>query len=206
MSGVVGFRAVAESMPVPVHTSVAVEAILERTLSVAGAGEAALRTALDDLPAAIYVTDPEGLITYFNPACVSFAGREPQAGRDRWCVTWRLYTVDGAFLPHDRCPMAVAIRTRRPVRGVSAVAERPDGTRVRFQPHPTPIFGDDGAFLGAANILVDTSSEWRAEVLADLAERCRRLAATTDNRDTADMLTRRANDYEARARQGGAEA
>src|SRR5436190_17263880 len=98
-------------MPVRAHTSVAVEAILERTLSLAGGGEAALRAALDDIPTPVYVTDPEGVLTYFNPACVSFAGREPQVGRDRWCVTWRLHTADGAFLPHDRCPMAETIRT-----------------------------------------------------------------------------------------------
>jgi PAS domain S-box-containing protein len=185
---------------------VAVEAILERTVNLAGEGEAALRAVLDDVPTPVYVTDAHGLLTYFNPACVTFAGREPQVGRDRWCVTWRLYTVDGAFLPHDRCPMAEAIRTQRPVRGVTAMAERPDGARVRFQPHPTPIFGEDGAFLGAANILVDLSAEQRAETLADLARRYREAAACAKDRDDADRLARRADDYEARARAPGPEA
>src|SRR5471030_2118300 len=97
--------------------------------------------ALEALQAPIYVTDAEGVITYFNPACIGFAGRTPAVGKDRWCVTWKLYTDDGAFLPHDQCPMAVAIVERRPVRGVSAVAERPDGTRVNFMPFPTPLLG-----------------------------------------------------------------
>jgi PAS domain-containing protein len=66
-------------------------------------GEDALLSALDQLPAAIYVTDPDGLITYYNPACIDFAGRVPTVGSDRWCVTWKLYTEDGAFLPHNRC-------------------------------------------------------------------------------------------------------
>jgi hypothetical protein len=35
--------------------------------------------------------------------------------------------------------MAVAVRERRAVRGVQAVAERPDGTHVDFRPHPTPL-------------------------------------------------------------------
>lgn len=187
-------------MPVPVHTSVAVEAILERTLRLAGDGETALREALDEIPTPIYVTDAEGVITYFNPACVPFTGREPEVGRDRWCVTWRLYTKDGAFLPHDRCPMAEAIRTQRPIRGLTAVAERPDGVRVRFQPFPTPIFGQDGAFLGAANILVDASSEQRAEALAELARRYREAASRVDDGQTARMLARRADDCDARAR------
>jgi len=67
---------------------------------------------LDALPAAIYTTDPEGRVTYYNPACVEFSGRTPQLGADRWCVTWKLYTETGEHLPHDRCPMALAIRQK----------------------------------------------------------------------------------------------
>ncbi|ASW04726.1 PAS domain-containing protein [Rhizobium sp. 11515TR] len=112
------------------------------------AGDQALRKTLDELPAAIYVTDTEGVITYFNPACIDFTGRRPEVGADRWCITWRLYTNAGDFLPHEECPMAEAINTRRPIRGVTAVAERPDGTRVTFRPYPTPIFDRDGKFAG----------------------------------------------------------
>lgn len=91
------------------------------------------------------------MITYFNPACIDLTGRRPEVGADRWCVTWRLYTNAGEFLPHDACPIAVAINTQRPIRGVTAVAERPDGTRVIFRPYPTPIFDKDGKFAGAVN-------------------------------------------------------
>jgi PAS domain-containing protein len=103
---------------------------------------------------ATYVTDEEGLVIYANAACEPFAGRAPAPGRDRWCVTWKLYTDGGEFLPHDQCPMAVAIREKRRVRGVSAIAERPDGTRVLFKPFPTPIFGRDGRLVAAVNVLV----------------------------------------------------
>ena len=65
----------------------------------------------------IYLTDAEGAVTYWNQACVEFAGRGPQLGEDRWCVTWRLYTTTGERLPHDQCPMAEAIRDQREVRG-----------------------------------------------------------------------------------------
>jgi PAS domain-containing protein len=68
-----------------------------------------LHQALDTLPVPVYVTDPDGVITYFNRACIAFAGRTPQVGEDAWCVTWKLYTEDGHFLPHDRSvPMAPA--------------------------------------------------------------------------------------------------
>ena len=34
------------------------------------------REVLDELPAPIYTTDTEGAVTYWNRACVEFAGRE----------------------------------------------------------------------------------------------------------------------------------
>lgn len=106
-----------------------------------------------------YVTDNQGVVVYANDACTGFAGRAPAIGLDRWCVTWKLYTRDGEFLPHHRCPMAVAIKRRTPIRGVSAVAERPDGSRVAFTPVPTPLFGRDGELIGAVNMLVPAADD-----------------------------------------------
>jgi PAS domain S-box-containing protein len=176
-----------------------VEVMLERALGAVLAGERALREALDHLSAAIYITDPDGIVTYFNPACIDFTGRRPEVGADRWCVTWRLYTNTGAFLPHDECPMAVAITTRRPVRGVTAVAERPDGTRVVFRPYPTPIFDRQGQFAGAVNLLEDLTDELRSDDLLAQARRCRRLANTVADDAATTTLNRMADEYEARA-------
>jgi len=67
------------------------------------------RAALNDIPAAIYVADTQGTITYFNDACIEAVGRQPEIGVDKWCVSWKLYTPDGEAMPHDRCPMAIAI-------------------------------------------------------------------------------------------------
>jgi PAS domain-containing protein len=118
---------------------------------------------LDELAAPIYLTDGDSTLTYFNNACVKLAGRAPRVGTDKWCVTWKLYTTDGEYLPHDSCPMAVAIRERRSIRGVEAIAERPDGTRINFIPYPTPLFDDDGNLAGAVNLLLDVTPERRPE-------------------------------------------
>jgi len=176
-----------------------VAAMLERALGAVLGGEQALQDALKDLPAAIYVTDADGVITYFNPACIDFTGRRPEVGVDRWCVTWRLYTNAGEFLPHSECPMAVAINTQRPVRGVTAVAERPDGTRVIFRPYPTPIFDKNGRFAGAVNLLEDVTDEFRADDLQAQARRCRRLANAVSDEVATETLNRMADEYEARA-------
>jgi PAS domain S-box-containing protein len=125
--------------------------------------ETHFRQLLDALPAAIYTTNADGVITYFNRAAVEFSGRVPNLGKDHWCVTWRLYTTEGEPLAHEDCPMAITLRERKPVRNVQAVAERPDGTRVPFMPYPTPLTGRNGELTSAVNMLVDLTEQKKAE-------------------------------------------
>ena len=153
------------------------------------------RTVLDALPAPIYVTDTAGQVTYWNSACVELAGREPRLGQDRWCVTWKIYTTTGEFLPHDQCPMAQAIRERRSIREAVAIAERPDGSRIAFRPYPTPLFDRDGSLTGAINMLIDVSEE-QSDALEAQAERCRRLAGAIYNRENSDILAAMAVGFE----------
>jgi PAS domain-containing protein len=152
---------------------------------------------LDGLPAAIYITDAEGVVTHYNRACIAFAGRAPRIGEDVWCVTWRLYTEEGEYLPHDRCPMAVAIRERRAIRRVRAVAERPDGTHVCFQPYPTPLMDGAGNLVAAINLLAEVTDRRQAGVLRVQAARCRRLVNLWPNRQRA--LIAMAEEYDRKA-------
>jgi len=163
-------------------------------------GPAMQHALLDDLPAPIYLTDADGWITFYNRACIDFAGRTPVTGQDRWCVTWRLYSESGTFMPHEDCPMAVAIRERKPVRGIVAVAERPNGTRVTFSPYPTPIQDDSGEFAGAANVLIDVTDLRQADALKAQALRCRRLSQTVTDERTLTTLRLMAEDFEQKAR------
>jgi len=164
-------------------------------------GDDRLDEALDRLPVAIYLTDAHGTITHFNRACVELAGRTPVAVHDKWCATWKLHTLDGIPLPDDRCPMAVAIRERRKVRGVEAIAERPDGTRIQIVPHPTPLFDADGALVGAVDLLVDVARMRHAEYLRGQAAHCRQLAASISDTRTVHTLKGMAEEYEGQAGQ-----
>ncbi len=144
------------------------------------------RDLLDALPAAIYTTDAAGKITFYNQAAVELSGRRPELGTDEWCVTWRLYNPDGTPLPHDQCPMAVALKENRPVRDAEAIAEKPDGTRVPFIPYPTPLRDASGALVGAVNMLVDISERKSAEtrqkaLLAELDHRVKNTLATVQS-------------------------
>ncbi|MDB5613089.1 MAG: signal transduction histidine kinase [Devosia sp.] len=144
-----------------------------------------LRNLLEALPAAVYTTDAAGRLTFFNKACIEMAGRTPKLG-DEWCVTWRLYTAEGVPLPHDQCPMAIALKEDRIIRGVEAIAERPDGTRVPFMPYPTPLHDSAGKLTGAINMLVDITERKQAEnrqqaLIGELNHRVKNTLATVQS-------------------------
>jgi PAS domain S-box-containing protein len=125
--------------------------------------ERQLQELIAAIPAAIYTTDAEGKITYFNQAAVELTGRRPTIGSDEWCSTWKLYHPDGRPLPHDQSPMAIALKEGRAIRNAEIVAERPDGTRIPFIPYPTPFRDGAGRIIGTITMLVDVSERKQAE-------------------------------------------
>lgn len=143
--------------------------------------ERRFREMIDALPAAIYTTDAAGRLTHFNPACVELAGRTPELGSDQWCVSMKLYRPDGTPLPHDQCPMAVALKENRTVRGGEAIAARPDGSRVHFAAYPTPLRDAAGRLIGGINMLVDVTERRLAE--RKLEEQAAALAEADHHKD-----------------------
>src|SRR5581483_6503312 len=79
----------------------------------------------NDIPIAIYSCDKFGYVTSFNSAAVKLWGRTPEAGKDLWCGSWKIYHPDGAPLPLDTCPMAIALKQGIAVEGEEIVIERP---------------------------------------------------------------------------------
>jgi PAS domain S-box-containing protein len=143
------------------------------------ASEQRLKDLIEALPGAVYTTDAQGRITSYNPAAVELWGRAPELGTDEWCGSWHMYRPDGTPLPHDGCPMAIALKEKRQIRGAEAVAERPDGVRVPFLAYSTPLRDAAGEVAGAVNMLVDITERKRAEELAE------RLAAIVESSDDA---------------------
>ena len=156
------------------------------------------KSVLDELPVPVYTTDAEGAVTYWNQTCADFVGREPRLGEERWCVTWHLYTTAGDPLPHDKCPMARAISEKREIRDEIIIAERPDGQRVACRPYPTPYFDADGNLEGAVNLIIDVTHE-QARAVAEQAERCKRLAHSTNDARASAILAQMAQEYAATA-------
>jgi PAS domain S-box-containing protein len=124
---------------------------------------------LNLLPAAIYMTDASGRITFFNEAAAKLWGVRPILGESAFSGSWKLYWPDGSPLPHAECPMAQVLKDGKPLSGIAAVAEQPDGTRVPFLAYPTPFFDESGALAGAVNMLIE-NTEYNTYRLAAIVE------------------------------------
>jgi PAS domain S-box-containing protein len=148
---------------------------------------------LQALPVAVYTTDAAGHITFYNEAAARLWGVEPELGKSEFCGSWKLYWPDGTPLPHRECPMALALKERRPITGMEAIAERPDGTLVPFIPFPTPLFDASGKLIGAINTLVDITERHEAEQrILESEARHRDIAAIIESSEDA-VLTKDLN-------------
>ena len=130
-----------------------------RSLDELRISEERFRNLVMALPAAVYTTDPMGLITLFNEHAVKLWGRRPELGKDRWCGAWKLLQLDGAPVPVDQTPMAVALREGRSTRGEEFIIERPDGSSAYVSKHPELLHSAAGEIVGAVNIVIDLTEK-----------------------------------------------
>ena len=119
---------------------------------------------LKAMPVAVYVTDANGRITFYNDAAADLWGRRPEIGSARWHECIRLFFSDGRPMRLDESPMAVTLREGRACLGREVVAERPDGSRVAFVPFPSPLKDATGRVVGGINLLIDISARKQMEL------------------------------------------
>jgi PAS domain S-box-containing protein len=135
------------------------------------------------LPSAIYTTDAAGYVKIFNQAAVDLWGRAPEIGKDLWCGSWKIFKPSGEPLPLDTCPMAIALKEKRPVFGEQIVVERPDGVRRHVAPNPRPFFDMDGNLVGAVNMLIDITEQVKAKEILErtVEERTKELRTANES-------------------------
>ena len=143
--------------------------------------EKRLRQLTSLMPAAVYSCDEEGRITFFNRRAAEIWGREPKLNdnREKYSGSVRLLRPDGTQIPHSQGPMAIAVKTGKPVRNEEAIIERPDGTRIALTINIDPLLDSDGRLCGAINVFEDVTDLKHAE------QASRRLAAIVESSDDA---------------------
>ena len=128
---------------------------VRQTEAVRHRGDLEFRHLLAKMPAAAYTCDADGLITYFNERAVQLWGREPNLNDpvDRFCGSFKLFSIDGAPIPHDECWMALALRDGKAYDEQEIVIERPDGSRCLVLAYANPFLDERGELVGAVNVL-----------------------------------------------------
>lgn len=128
------------------------------------------RSLLENLPAAAYTCNRDGLITYFNQQAVELWGREPQLNSwdDRFCGAHKLFTINGESIARDRSWMALALAHECQYNGREIFIERFDGSRVPVLVYANPLRDEKGHLIGAMNVLVDITER---KILEDESRR-----------------------------------
>src|ERR1700730_12737039 len=133
-------------------------------------------------PAEVYSCDASGVIQDFNRRAVELWGRKPQPGNtdECWCGSFKMHRPNGAFMPHDQCPMAEVLSGKIPeARDAEVQIERPDGSRVTVIVNIRPLKNERGEILGAINCFVDITERKQAEAVRA------RLAAIVESSEDA---------------------
>ncbi len=143
-----------------------------------GLSETRQRLLVEIMPAAMFICDHEGLITYYNHRAAELWDRRPKLAdpQDRFCGSLRLRRPDGSLLPHHESPMAAAVLTGRGTRHEEIMIERPDGTLVVASLNIDPLYDQAGRRIGSINVFEDITNY--KQVQAQLQE----LNATLEQR------------------------
>ena len=132
------------------------------------------RHLLEILPIAVYTCDKNGYITFYNKHAIEIWGREPDIGKDLWCGSSKIFTLEGKSIPLDSYPMAIALKAGKEIEQQEIIMERNDGKRLFIKSYPKPLFDENGDLEGGMNMLVDItrqkSDEEKAAMLSSIVK------------------------------------
>lgn len=142
----------------------------------ASAGGLGLLTSVfDALPMAIYTTDADGAVVFCNSYATALLGG---AGSAAWFGSQCLCWSDGSPMTQEQCPMTIALKERRAIKGAEALVRRQDGSWTRINIYATPLLDGDN-LIGGVNMLVEIGERDRVSYLEQ------RLAAIVESSDDA---------------------
>jgi PAS domain S-box-containing protein len=135
------------------------------------------RTLFDLVPVAVYSCDAKGLIQEYNQHAVELWGREPKRNdpSEKFCGSFKIFYPDGRPMPHNKCPMARALRGEKlAATDLEILVERSSGARRNVLVSPTALKNGQGKVIGAINCLHDITVRKRTEnALRESEERSR---------------------------------
>jgi PAS domain S-box-containing protein len=113
---------------------------------------------LNLLPVAVYTSNKEGSINYFNEMAVKLWGYRPNLGDPllKYCACYKIF-VDGVYISPEKSPMAIALETGQPFKDLQALVQRPDGSTFHALVTIDLIYDEENKIIGAVNAFRDVS-------------------------------------------------
>ncbi len=138
--------------------------VAERTTALEEA-QRDLRSVYQAMACGVLVRDGSGQIVDANAAAEEILGVSLAELRGLSLAEppWQHLHPDGVPATYDELPVALALRTGRPQRGVLVAIRRPDGEQRRVLTDAVPVFKDDGTVTRVVISLIDITERARAE-------------------------------------------
>lgn len=121
--------------------------------------EKAGKQIFDSLPIAVFVTDTEGHLKYYNSAAVKISGRKPELNTDRWFANWNFFDTDGTPMPQEENTFSLFLNNQKNNSGRMFIAERPDGKRIWIKAYFSLLHDETGETIGGINLLADNTEQ-----------------------------------------------
>ncbi|MEO6330089.1 MAG: PAS domain S-box protein [Ginsengibacter sp.] len=134
------------------------------------------------MPVAVFSTDKDGIIIFYNEKAAELWGRYPRLNDPdeiRFCGSWKLFYTDGRPMAHEECPMGKALKYKKAFLNEEIVIERPDGKRIIALVNVDPLFGNDGKLTGGIKVFQDITEHKKTQ------ENTMKLAAIVESSDDA---------------------
>src|SRR5262245_59697381 len=108
---------------------------------------------------AVYICDVQGRITFYNPRAEELWGRKPFLNDDneKFCGSFRLWSLAGAEIPRERTPMATALKTGSAIIDKEVIIERPDSSKINARIMIKTLHDKQSLTTGAIAVFQDTS-------------------------------------------------
>jgi diguanylate cyclase (GGDEF)-like protein/PAS domain S-box-containing protein len=138
----------------------------------AGESESFYKRVLDNLYDAVYFTDRQRRITYWNRAAEALTGFSAEETVGSCCADNLLMHVNdaGACVCTGQCPLSCTMKDRRP-RQMDLYMRHKQGHRIPVSIRSCPLLDKDGVVVGAVEIFNDNSRQRATqEKVKDLAK------------------------------------
>ena len=111
------------------------------------------------MPTAVYICDVQGRITFYNPRAEELWGRKPFLNDDneKFCGSFRLWSLAGAEIPRERTPMATVLKTGSAIIDKEVIIERPDSSKINARIMIKTLHDKQSLTTGAIAVFQDTS-------------------------------------------------